>query len=222
VYALDQQTGSIVWQYEADGELAACEPIYAYGAVYVTYIDSITALNATTGSVLWSTTMPTNESWIFDNTAAVGEGLVFAPTDLVSGQNLLYALNMTTGTIVWTGDLDGSSWAAPAVYEGVVYQTTSTGALFAFWAATGTLLWQYTPSTASQGGIRPVVIHGFVYYANDAGTLFCLDAYTGKLAYTYNLPDTFYYVWSGAFVTDGILYLAMTDTIFAVQVQPIS
>jgi outer membrane protein assembly factor BamB len=113
------------------------------------------ALNATTGSVVWSTDLGTN---ITDarGSSAVAYGKVFEGT--AAG---LLAVNATDGSIVWKAPLNSTDTGTPAVVDGYVFIADSSGTLYQFNAGNGALLWSYT---GLGGGYvsEPIVADGFV------------------------------------------------------------
>jgi outer membrane protein assembly factor BamB len=71
VYALDASTGTIAWQYQVAQNFSATSPIVANGVLYVPTIDccgfgvgfyTLVALNADTGTQLWSYATGTSET----------------------------------------------------------------------------------------------------------------------------------------------------------------
>jgi outer membrane protein assembly factor BamB len=113
------------------------------------------ALNATTGSVVWSTDLGTN---VTDarGCSAVAYGKVFEGT--AAG---LLAVNATNGSVVWKAPLNSTHTDTPAVVDGYVFIADSSGTLYQFNASNGALLWSYT---GLGGGYvsEPIVAGGFV------------------------------------------------------------
>jgi outer membrane protein assembly factor BamB len=87
-------------------------------------------------------------------TPGAGAGIVF-----VGGKDsLLRAFDATTGALKWSAQTSGWIWGSPILANGVVYITTD-GALEAFNASTGKLLFR----TTSVSWASPVVLDGKVY-----------------------------------------------------------
>ncbi len=73
VYALDAQTGEVVWSYATGGAVIS-SPAVANGVVYVgSFNDNIYALSAATGAVLWSYQTGTR----VESSPAVSNGIVY-------------------------------------------------------------------------------------------------------------------------------------------------
>lgn len=76
IYALDAETGSIVWSTMTGGPITTAGPTLANGVLFVGSEDNdLYALNSDTGSVLWSATVGAFN--VFHSTPAVANGRVF-------------------------------------------------------------------------------------------------------------------------------------------------
>jgi outer membrane protein assembly factor BamB len=134
---------------------------------------------------------------------AVASGVVY----IGSPDHHLYALNATTGSILWkyeTGDV--INFSSPAVANGIVYIGSDDHALHAVDAATGKGLWKY----ATGGKIKssPNVENGVVYVGSYDGNLYALDAVTGKVRQTYQTNGQ---IFASPRIVDGVLYIASYD-----------
>jgi outer membrane protein assembly factor BamB len=83
----------------------------------------VLALNAKTGSKLWS--YPTGG--YVDSSTAVANGVVYVGSD----DGNMYALNASTGALLWSYDTGGQVGSSPAVANGVVY-VSADGSGYAF------------------------------------------------------------------------------------------
>ena len=90
VIAINENTGSIVWEYEGRDAVTVAS---ANGKVYVGEIGSVTALNSEDGNVLWSTSLPFSKSV---TKLFIQNGVIYADT---IGANY-YVLSTETGTIL--------------------------------------------------------------------------------------------------------------------------
>ena len=59
----------------------------------------------------------------------------------------LYALNASTGALLWSYNTEGQARSSPAVANGVVYVGSLDNNVYALNASTGALLWKYTTGT---------------------------------------------------------------------------
>ena len=113
------------------------------------------------GSSRWWITMGGE----IDASPAVANGVVYVTLDSAS----LYAVNATTGAILWTTPPDRNLASSPAVANGVVFVGSYDGYLFAFDAANGTQLW--AGWTGHIFGSSPSVANGVVYVGSTDGKL---------------------------------------------------
>ena len=134
---------------------------------------------------------------------AVANGVVY----IGSPDHRLYALDATTGKILWqyeTGDT--ISFSSPAVANGVVYVGSDDKTLHAVDAATGKGLWKYT--TGGKIKSSPLVDNGVVYVGSYDSNLYALDATTGKVRQVYQTNGQ---IFTSPRIVDGVLYFASYD-----------
>jgi len=104
----------------------------------------------------------------------VADGVVYVP----SSDGYLYALNFSTGHLIWKAGTGGPFYT-PAVSTGTVYAGAEDGSLWAFSAANGTVRF----SRPSGAAVRsPVLVYGTgVFFGNEAGNLTAIDLSGGLL-----------------------------------------
>jgi outer membrane protein assembly factor BamB len=131
---------------------------------------------------------------------AVGNGEVFAVTDY----GALYAMNASTGTVVW--DNISGYVGSPAYADGEVFVVSSNESTCALDASTGALLWSYPTGNTYSG--PPTFAEGIVYVSSGDGNAYALSATTGALVwnYTTGIP-----LWSTLAVADGVAFLAVQN-----------
>jgi len=101
---------------------------------------------------------------------AVANGIVYVSADY-SG---IYALDSTTGALVWHVDTGGDNYYSPAVANGVVYFASGNNTMYAFDAGTGQIKWSHILV-----GISPVVVNGTVY----------IGSFSDNGIYAFSLPS---------------------------------
>jgi eukaryotic-like serine/threonine-protein kinase len=168
-YAFNASTGDLIWTLPAffpDTAAVANGVVYYFsGQDYLHQDLYLYALNANTGDLIWKLPLTW---WAYS--PAVANGVVYLAT-LRDG---IYALNASTGAQIWhkTG-IPFSS--APSVANGVVYigSTDSNDSyLYAFDAATGTVLWQYSTAAWETRNSAAAVVNGVVYIGSENGNLY--------------------------------------------------
>jgi outer membrane protein assembly factor BamB len=134
---------------------------------------------------------------------AVVNGVVYFGSDDNLGDGNAYALNASTGTLIWkypTGAMGNS----PAVANGVVYFAATFGTVYALNAGTGAKLWSHTTEALVES--NPVVVNGIIYFG--CGFNVCaLNASTGAQLWSFA---------TGGFVGDpavanGVVYVGSND-----------
>jgi len=96
LYALDVNSGNVIWNYYLSKWLADASPAIAKnGKVFLTDGNSVAALDQKTGSVLWEQTLSTSSLWLTDASESVV--IVNQPGTYIT------ALDVNTGDLLWHG-----------------------------------------------------------------------------------------------------------------------
>jgi uncharacterized repeat protein (TIGR01451 family) len=199
--ALNASTGAVLWAAETGWTNSS--PAVVNGVVYAGGAglgefeqQDFFAFNAT-GAGLWSISIGSS-----DSSPAVVNGVVYAGYGFGAG---LYALNATTGAILWTFATPVES--SPAVANGVVYVGSDDGNVYALNASTGAMLWSYTTG----GGVQssPAVANGVVYVGSDDNNVYALNASTGAKLWSYTTGNAISY--SSPAVANGVVYISSED-----------
>ena len=85
-----------------------------------------------------------------------------------SSGDKIYALNKTTGTIVWNYSTGGGVWSSPAVSSNSVYVGSGDGKLYALNAVTGVVQWSYQTNGAIYSS--PAIAGGVAYVGSSDDT----------------------------------------------------
>jgi outer membrane protein assembly factor BamB len=141
-----------------------------------------------TGSLVWSTTVPSADFTIGPNTPAVRNGLVYFTVDTAPNQWTLYALVESTGVISWTDTFSGSyPFTAPAVTGAALIVGLNTGSIDAFNPTTGARLWSAATPAASDG-VEGIAIEGTTTYAVVSCHVLALSTATGARIFATTPP----------------------------------
>ena len=103
-----------------------------------------------------------------DSSPAVANGVVY----FGSLDNNTYALDATTGALLWNYTIGNRVSSSPAVANGVVYIGCRDNNTYALDAATGAFLWKYT--TGGSVTSSPAVANGVVYFGSQDRNLYAL------------------------------------------------
>ena len=126
-----------------------------------------------------------------------------------SADHNAYALNATTGALLWSFLTGGSVNSSPAVLNGVVYIGSEDHNVYALNARTGAKVWSF--NTGQAGITSPAIANGVVYVGAERddtnNNFFALNATTGALLWSGSGvgPPT---VFSSPAVANGVVYVA--------------
>ncbi len=138
---------------------------------------------------------PTEGSWL--SSPSVANGIVY----VAGGNGGIYALNASSGAIVWTKQVNLGFTSSPAVAGGMVFAGTGgylVGDLYAFDASTGDLVWTKAIGPASS----PAVVNG-ILYVRGLEYVFALNARTGQPLWGHEIED---YSYASPAVANGAVY----------------
>jgi outer membrane protein assembly factor BamB len=178
LYALDANTGIINWgPIEVGGGQPWSGLAYDAGRIFtVNEGGTMEAFDATTGVPDWSVQLP--KQYVFSSPPTATGGLVY--TGGAGSGGTLYAVDESTGAVVWTGSVMNGDNSSPAVSSGGVYVSYACGQTYDFAPLSGSLSWHVNTPCEGGGGKTPVLANGRVY-VRDAQYPAVYDANTGSL-----------------------------------------
>lgn len=204
LYALDAETGRVLWRYPVDQPLNAqfrTMPAVSGGIVYVGATDgNLYALSADTGRYLWAFR---TQGAILSHPTVVNDVVYFGSAD-----GRVYAVNARTGDPVWRGGFrtNDAVNGAVAVEDDMVYFISADQTLYAAAAPTGLLSWRLRlPGTLYV--LTPVVSERNVYVAA-SNVLYVLQARNGRQLWARTLPDD---IITEPVAANGIIYVLTRD-----------
>lgn len=159
---------------------------------------SLFALRASDGSVLWHSQIPSRGAGISAVSGAV----------YVNNYGDIYALSATNGTQIWHVHLSqvAQGGSAPGVGNSAVYVTDSS-AIYALQAANGAQLW----TTLGNLAVSPIVDSTAVYFIPSINTLDALNPTNGSTVWQFTKTGAFTYPTS----VNGTLYVMLVPGPFA-------
>lgn len=166
VYAMNAHTGKLIWRNSPVGNHLMGDPVVWHNIVYVS-----------AGSVGFN--FSAVQKYAAGKPAIRGEHVSY---------NGVYAMNASTGKVLWHYATKGEAMATPVVKHGMVYLATGSGHVHAINAKTGKSAWD-----AALGGIDNMsslsVVNGRVYLSLSVpGGLYSLNAKTGKVIWKATQP----------------------------------
>lgn len=121
--ALEASDGSILWQYDTGGEIAA-SPAVDEDAVFIGTVDgSFVSVDKETGTQLWAAD---GVGVIRSSPLVAGDAVYFGSLD-----GNLYAFNKTNGELLWKFDAKGPIRTSPTIFKDHLYILTDKGILYA-------------------------------------------------------------------------------------------
>lgn len=210
-YALDLQTGQLIWE-TATGEEDAFmgAPAYENGVIYTTAGKRLLALDSESGTEIWHTEVVTPFLAL-----AVADGFVYVGNT----DRFFRAYDQNTGEEVWKFEAGGEFWSAPAIAGDILYAGNVDKYIYALDARTGEKLWSF--ETAGDAVSEPLVASGVVYVSDSShlfpsGTrhLYALDAITGELLWTFETVSTFL---PAPALDDNAIYITTRGEVLALK-----
>ncbi|MGD0451207.1 MAG: PQQ-binding-like beta-propeller repeat protein [Candidatus Bathyarchaeia archaeon] len=153
-----------------------------------TDVNTVDCINIKNGALIWATPIEDADQ---EASIAVSNGLVLVPIYTYLTNNVLVALNETTGASVWNcSDASFVGYhSSPAVANGKVFVVSgdANGRLFAINEAAGTVAWTVVGS-ATDGGSEsdPAIYQGVVYFTGVDGMMYAIGNPTSSPTSTPN------------------------------------
>jgi outer membrane protein assembly factor BamB len=223
IHAINLTTHKEDWNYTVKGDVWGSPALYA-GRVYIGILGGeFVSLFKDNGTLAWNFTTKTYEG-IYSSPAIADGKVVFSTA---RGDECVYALNATTGALIWCFKAPGPGYGSPAIHNGTIYIPT--------WNPTkpGGMLWALplddpTPGDGVmenssikwsayigdiQGGSSPIYSKGRVLVGSDDGMggngkMLCFDAANGNLLWNLTMGGD---VYSTPAVSDGIAFVGSMD-----------
>ena len=148
-----------------------------------------------TNQTLWNYT--TGNS-IKRSSPAVSGGIVYVG----SYDKKVYALNASSGTLMWSYTTGSYVLSSPAVASGKVYVGSYDKKVYCLNAYTGAFIWSYTTGDVVESS--PAVADGKVYVGSYDKKVYCLNASTGAFIWSYSTGD---WVICSPAVAGGIVFI---------------
>jgi outer membrane protein assembly factor BamB len=203
------------WSSPAYGIDANGHPILVFGSRDDD--DSVYALNANTGALDWryqTSTLQDLDVGAPPAISAPGKNGFASGVAYVTGKDkVVYALNLTTGALIWTYHLAAASNAdvSGSALDGATLYLGSDDGVYALNAKTGALVWHVltgptfyaSPAITGPAGQQVLVI------GNNAGRLYALNLATGATLWTQR-PTTAEF-WASPAISQGTIYVIDTD-----------
>lgn len=234
--AYDAATGNTNWTFNAPGSIYG-SPTIQNGIAYFGTVNYPSenimgnyafALNASTGSVIWSNYLGNGSVWV---PPTVADGRVFFPAALKEGVSGGFnAFDALTGATVWSYNTAYGNWSAPTMdmTDSNLYYSTGnpcysigvpgdgcSGYLFDVNPATGATVWSiHYPDISGDDDTpaTPLYANGRIYQGVKSGIFYCVDATNGNILWQYDTGKRGDYgIYSSAALSNGKVYFGGGD-----------
>ncbi len=179
VYALDPDTGVILWRYTPTAGSCECSPCYAEGAIVIgSSAGGLYCLDPDDGSLLWELSTGGDG----DPTPVYMDGRVYHAIEIGNGASgKVSCVDVGKGEYVWRKDLPRGVWATVAVIPDLrrLYVGCNDGKRYCLSPDDGSTIWE-RQLTGARIWSSPVVADGCVLVGVRDGTLWCLDEETSE------------------------------------------
>jgi len=149
-----------------------------------------------------STLWVSDESSSIYSSPAVSDGMVFVSTRLPAA---VYALNESTGTVIWSRSFGDKVESSPAVARGRVFFGCYDGYVYALNSSTGATIWSY--STGDDVSSSPAVANGMVFISSYGGKIYALNESTGDPIWIHTRDPGEVFLWSSPAVDSDSVYV---------------
>ncbi|MCL2476037.1 PQQ-binding-like beta-propeller repeat protein [Candidatus Bathycorpusculum sp.] len=203
ICALRASDGEQIWNFTISIYTVNACPVVAQGILYVCSDEGLFALDALTGTKIWS--YPAGEG----TTPAVVNGIVYFGT----ANGVVYALDALDGSEIWTYTTDNLFCITPVVYNGRVYiggGRTWRG-IYALNALTGEQIWNHTPHWQNVFAMSATAIADGMLFYSTPYELYALSLATGAEVWHIGIDEM-----ASPVVVDGKVFMGSNDPSYSV------
>ena len=174
-------------------------PVIAYDKIFLaSYLGIVSAYDIKTNKKVWQKDLRKlkQENLIFDDfylkEITAGLNSRYNQLFLATQNGEIYSLDVKTGDVLYSKNINSEVLAPFAVAEGAVLIHSAKGELISLSADTGKINWQYqypNPSLSLRGQSKPIVFQGGVILAQSNGVLSVLSLQNGNVFWQLDLAQ---------------------------------
>ena len=177
--ALDNQNGTVLWQFTGGDEFWGA-PATSNATIYVPNMDhKLSALDAETGAPRWERSFP----GALAATPALADAALYVGTLSRS----LYAVNTSNGGDIWVYETQGFVWGTPLVTADRIYFGDLDGVVYCVNRSSGSEIWRATSSGSVRG--TPALDGDKLFVVTDNGFVHAFNAGSGTPAWQLELDS---------------------------------
>lgn len=196
----NQFTPKILWNSSTGSgtgiHYVSLHPAWQNGRIYsADRQGNVAAIDASNGKKIWSVSVEEKGKWLSGRQSAMlSGGITVNGNHLYIGSEkaLVYALNISDGSKLWTTTVAGEAISSPVISDGLVLIHTGNGILQALDETTGNIQWTVNlemPSLSLRGGSAPAVAFGAAIVGGDNGRVSAVLLQQGQLIWQQNISQ---------------------------------
>ena len=216
IVELDMETGLARRSFNGSDSEEGLGAIYSAPAVgndllYVaTYDGKIYALDLRSPDFGGSTgRWSVDSATLSEGSSRVVGGIAYAEGKVIFGSSdgNVYALDATTGSLVWKYQTEDMIWGTPTIFDGVCYVGSMDHNIYALDLENGIERWRYGATGAIV--MAPVAVGDQLLFGALDHKFYALDRYDGSVDWIF--PGNSNWFWASPAVADGTVYAASVD-----------
>ncbi len=175
--ALDNEQGTVLWQFAGGDEFWGA-PATSADTIYVPNMDhKLSALDAKTGALRWERSFP--------GALAATPALADAALYVGNLSRALYAVNAANGKDIWVYATQGFVWGTPLVTADRIYFGDLDGVVYCVNRSSGSEIWRATAAGSVRG--TPALDGDKLFVVTDSGFVHAFNAGSGTPAWQLEL-----------------------------------
>ncbi|OGS40964.1 MAG: hypothetical protein A3K77_07070 [Euryarchaeota archaeon RBG_13_31_8] len=215
VYALENDSGNIIWQINLSDEIYISES--ENDLLFICSGKNCYAIDISTGNQVWS----------FETGGVITSRPFVDDDDIYFGSwdTFVYSLNSTNGDLKWKYETGWGVETTPIISEDLVFFGSHDNNFYALHKNNGSIVWFFTCKAAIHS--NPIVYGGYVFFGCDDGRFYALNKTTGVSAWFFAPSltinnDVYNYlttpILSHSVVFNDVVYISAIGNIYALYV----
>ncbi len=127
------------------------------------------------------------------------------------GDHVIYALNISDGSVAWSFTTGSVIYSSPSVANGVLYIGGVNKYIYALDPTKGTVLWSFKTGASVWSSPTTLYSNGRLYLGLKSGYFYCVDATNGNIIWQYKTGASGDFgVWSSATLYNNMVFFVGT------------
>lgn len=225
LYAVKKANGELSWKFTMGGAISSAPALLANQVIVQTRDNNIYSVNSNSGQLIWKYKVGVDLplSWYptweyFQGDALVADNRIF----IGAGDGFIYALS-EQGKLIWKFKTNGRIRTMPYLHNGILYQPSCDGIVYALNATNGNLLWKFETEGAhldskTFGWDRnsiystPRIKDSLMVFGSRDGNTYCVNINTHKQKWKFGYGAT--WAMSTPAIDGNVVYIGWSDVEF--------